>query len=91
MTLHIWVKKNVEVCVTTTNADPEQCDSVSDAFKALFSHELIQELTHGYQSAREGNELKAKVIELSKSSGVLSMFTSFVGFSERQTPRRQPT
>ena len=85
--------ENVELCVTTTKTGTEQCDSVSDAFKALFSYELIQELTRCYQNARDGNqrnELKAKVIELSKASGVLSMFTSFVGFSERQTPRSSP-
>ena len=79
---------NVEICVTTMKTGPEQCESVSDAFKALFSYELIQKLTHRYQSERDEhqrNELKAKVIELSKSSGVLSMFTSFVGFSEKRT------
>ena len=86
-------KKNVGMCVTTTKTGPEQCDSLSDAFKDLFSYELIQELTRCYQNARDGNqrnEPKAKVIELSKSSGVLSMFTSFVRFSERQTPRSSP-
>ena len=86
-------KENVGMCVTTTKTGPEQCDSLSDAFKTLFSYELIQELTRCYQNARDGNqrnEPKAKVIELSKSSGVLSMFTSFVRFSERQTPRSSP-
>ena len=83
-------KENVELCVTTTKTGPEQCESVSDAFKALFSYELIQRLTRLYEFARDENqknELKAKVIELSKSSGVLSKFTSFVGYSETRTPR----
>ena len=78
---------HVEICVTSMKTGPEQCDSVSDALKALFSYELIQKLTHRYQHERDRqkkDELKAKVIELSKSSGVLSPFTSFVGYSERR-------
>ena len=78
-------KESIEICVPSTHVCPEQCDSVSGAFQALFNFELIQKMTHLYEHERDGskkNELQAKIIEVSKSSGVLSKFTSFVGFHE---------
>ena len=77
-------RDNVEICVTATKPRSEQRTSVSNALRALFSWELIQNMTKLYRSEKDAskrNELKAKVIELSKSSGVLSSFTSFVGFT----------
>ena len=78
---------NVDFCVTATNPGPEQCDEVSKAFQALFSHKWIQRLTDLMKSQRNDDrkkELRSNIVELSRSSGVLSQFTAFVGFSERK-------
>ena len=79
-------RENMEVCVTARKPSSEQGRSVSEALRALFSWELIQKITNLYYGcskldASKRNELKARAIELSRSSGVLSRFTSFVGCS----------
>ena len=84
--------ENVDIAVSPSQSLSKSDPSLGKILEVLFNYNVLQSLLRRMNSAESNDSLKEQIIMLSKASGLLSPFTSFVGCSnERYVAQHPPT
>ena len=80
--------EHVDIAVSASESFPKGDSSVGRVLEVLFNYNVLQGLIRRLNGAMSNESLKEQIIMLSKSSGLLSPLTSFVGCSNKRYHRR---
>ena len=82
--------EHVDIAVSASESFPKGDSSVGRVLEVLFSYNVLQGLIRRWDGASSNESLKEQIIMLSKSSGLLSPLTSFVGCSNKRYHQPRP-